>query len=136
MKKNRFGILLAHIRVDHGEVMKDMAKKLNISMSYLSTMETGHRHIPSYMIPRLKELYNLDDSTVNKLLVERLKINGRIGFELLPGTTDNQVDLGLMISKLCLGLSQEQVSQLKDLLDTFEKQNEDLNLYPRHVQIL
>ena len=41
-----FGKLLRIIRINSGDTSKDMAKKLNLSPSYLSAIESGKRNIP------------------------------------------------------------------------------------------
>lgn len=42
-----FGKLLRIIRINSGDTSKDMAKKLNLSPSYLSAIESGKRNIPA-----------------------------------------------------------------------------------------
>ena len=56
-----FGKLLRIIRVNSGDSAKDMAIKLNMSPSYLSTIENGKRNIPPDMEQLLISAYNLSD---------------------------------------------------------------------------
>ena len=39
--KGNLGKFLRKLRIDHDEYLKDMAQKLNISISYLSAIENG-----------------------------------------------------------------------------------------------
>jgi transcriptional regulator with XRE-family HTH domain len=66
-----FGKALRKLRLDHGEVLKHMADNLQISSSYLSSIETGARAIPGNLIERLAALYNLPTKAVKEL--ERAK---------------------------------------------------------------
>lgn len=56
-----FGKLLRTIRIDFNESAKDMADKLDISLPYLSAIETGKRDIPSDMEEVLLANYNFSD---------------------------------------------------------------------------
>ena len=56
-----FGRFLRKIRIDCGEILKDMAEKLNVSAAYLSAVEMGKRNIPEQWVNRISELYGLSD---------------------------------------------------------------------------
>ena len=62
-----FGKLLRIIRINSGDSAKDMAQKLNMSASYLSTIENGKRNIPPDMEDLLIRAYNLSDKDKEKL---------------------------------------------------------------------
>lgn len=66
---NEFGRILRKIRIDCGEILKDMAIKLNVSSAYLSAMEVGKRIVPKKIIDELIRLYSLDDETAVKLSI-------------------------------------------------------------------
>ena len=48
-----FGKELRKLRIDKDENIHDMAKKLGISISYLSAIEAGSRNIPSDMVDKM-----------------------------------------------------------------------------------
>lgn len=62
-----FGKLLRIIRVNSGDSARDMARKLNMSPSYLSTIENGKRNIPIDIDKLLIEAYNLSEKDKEKL---------------------------------------------------------------------
>ena len=62
-----FGKLLRIIRINCGDSARDMASKLNMSPSYLSTIENGKRNIPPDMEQLLIKAYNLSDKDKEKL---------------------------------------------------------------------
>ena len=62
-----FGRFLRKIRIDCGEILKDMAEKLNVSAAYLSAVEMGKRNIPEQWVNRISELYNLSEEEKSKL---------------------------------------------------------------------
>lgn len=54
-----FGRFLRKIRIDNNEVMKDMAKRLGVSTSYLSTVESGKKSAPAGWCDTIAEQYGL-----------------------------------------------------------------------------
>jgi len=56
-----FGKFCRKLRIDTGELLKDMADKLNVTPSYLSAVETGKRNVPRQWSKLLSEKYNLDE---------------------------------------------------------------------------
>lgn len=62
-----FGKLLRIIRVNSGDSAKEMAQKLNMSPSYLSTIENGKRNIPPDMEELLIKAYKLSERDKAKL---------------------------------------------------------------------
>lgn len=59
MKLTEVGKFLRKLRVDNGELLKDMAIKLNVTPSFLSMVETGRRNIPKKWEEEIKEIYSL-----------------------------------------------------------------------------
>ena len=55
-----FGKELRKLRIDKDENIHDMAKKLGISISYLSAIEAGSRNIPSDMVDNIVAKYHLN----------------------------------------------------------------------------
>ena len=62
-----FGKLLRIIRINSGDSAKEMAAKLNMSPSYLSTIENGKRNIPLDMEKLLIDAYQLSERDKEKL---------------------------------------------------------------------
>ncbi len=62
-----FGRFLRKIRIDCGEILKDMAEKLNVSAAYLSAVEMGKRNIPEQWVNRISELYGLSEEEKSNL---------------------------------------------------------------------
>lgn len=67
MKRTELGKFLKKLRIDNDEVIKDMAKKLGVSDSYLSQIELGNRKIPKAFLSRILEAYELNTEQINKL---------------------------------------------------------------------
>ena len=55
------GRFLRKLRIDRNELLKDMAEKLNVSVSFLSAVENGKKHMPASWNMQICELYELTD---------------------------------------------------------------------------
>ena len=53
------GKYLRKLRIDRGEILRDMAKNLGVSSAFLSAVENGKKKMPDAWITKLEELYSL-----------------------------------------------------------------------------
>lgn len=53
------GKFLRKLRIDRGEILKDMAEKLDVTVSFLSAVENGRKKMPSSWNARICSLYDL-----------------------------------------------------------------------------
>ncbi|MCL1998859.1 MAG: helix-turn-helix domain-containing protein [Turicibacter sp.] len=78
-----FGKRLRIMRINRGDILKDMADKLGMSSAYLSAIETGRRNVPEDLVERVSEMYSLDVTEYRELkdLTDRAikNINVNIG---------------------------------------------------------
>ena len=58
------GKFLRKLRIDRGELLKDMAGKLDVTVSFLSAVENGKKRMPSAWNNKICELYNLDEKQI------------------------------------------------------------------------
>lgn len=77
-----FGKILRIIRINSGDSARDMAAKLNMSPSYLSTIENGKRNIPPDMEDLLISAYNLSDKDKEKIRKAMLKCSETVKIDL------------------------------------------------------
>lgn len=64
-----FGKFCRKLRIEHDEILKDMASKLNVTSAYLSAVEMGKRNIPEHWGNMLREVYNLNIAQSKELKV-------------------------------------------------------------------
>ena len=62
-----FGRFTRKLRVDRGELLKDMSRRLGVTPSYLSAVETGRRNIPTEWVAKLCTLYGLSSADADVL---------------------------------------------------------------------
>lgn len=65
---NDLSLFLKHLRLkNNNERLSDMAKKLGISASYLSTIETRKRKLNDKLLDKITHAYNLTKEDAEKL---------------------------------------------------------------------
>ncbi|MGO0861688.1 transcriptional regulator [Clostridioides difficile] len=67
MNITEFGKFSRKLRIAKEEILRDMSEKLNVTVSYLSAVETGKRSIPKSWENIMIEKYNLNGEEQLKL---------------------------------------------------------------------
>ena len=68
MNPTSYGKFLKRLRVDTGDTLAKIAGKLNVSTSFLSSLESGIREIPPDFSDRIRTIYQLDAIASDALL--------------------------------------------------------------------
>lgn len=109
-----FGKLLRIIRINSGDSAKEMASKLNMSPSYLSTIENGKRNIPPDMESLLISAYNLSEKDKEKLRKAMVKSSETVKIDL----TDLAEKKKQMIFEITKGnLDEDTIDQLCKIIN-------------------
>lgn len=62
---DKFGIYVRERRIELGITLRDFAKKLNLSPSYISDIENGNRTAPLSYLNKVASLLNIDKTELN-----------------------------------------------------------------------
>lgn len=110
-----FGKELRKIRIDRGEILKDMADKLSMTSSYLSAIECGKRSVPNSMIERIVALYDLNDT--EKKCLEEAKNKSLKSIEIsFDNVSEEKQDLALKFARSFEEIDKETIKKIKELL--------------------
>lgn len=110
-----FGKVLRKLRIDRGEILKNMADKLEMTSSYLSAIECGKRNIPSDFIEKLASLYELDESQIAEL--NSAKDESLNSIEIcIEGKNASQRDLALQFARKFNDIDEDFAKQMLSLL--------------------
>lgn len=104
MAYTEFGKALKRLRLDRGELLKDMADKLGCGPAHLSGIEFGKRPVPAGMIARLAGIYGLDKEQAARLEEAREESARKIAADSLQG------DMAAAFGAAFKGLSDEQMA--------------------------
>ena len=111
----KLGRFLRMLRLDRGELLKDMADKLSITPSYLSSIENGKRN-PSYdIVQKISAVYQFDPETHDQLMDAYYQTVQEIPISL-NGTTTAQSDLGAVFARRLNELSEADIDAIRTIL--------------------
>ncbi|MCG6839337.1 helix-turn-helix transcriptional regulator [Fusobacterium nucleatum] len=112
---------LAIKRIENNENLFDMAKKLDISLAYLSSIENGKREIPKDFFEKIKKNYSLNLSEEEKLK-KIILYTKKIVIDMKELSEDRK-DISLRYARKIQTLSEEKLKKLKEIL--WEEENND-----------
>lgn len=110
-----FGKYLRKLRIDCNETLAAMARKLGVTASYLSCVETGKRSIPNKWFEKIAQLYKLDDMNRNELLHVGLSSVNKVNVDV-EDQDDADKTLVLVFARRLPQLSQEEKDALRKIL--------------------
>ncbi|UNF46201.1 helix-turn-helix domain-containing protein [Bartonella krasnovii] len=113
-----FGKILRKLRIDHSERLLDMAKKLDISVAFLSSVEIGKKSVPVGMEEKVIELYNLDQDMASLLRKEADAC--RKSFTIKSSDSFRSEIIGMFVRAL-ENFSQQDLTKFKKLLEKFDQ---------------
>lgn len=110
-----FGKFCRKLRIDNGELLKDMANKLNVTSSYLSAVENGKRNVPQSWVKEISSKYSLDLAQRNELInaVEESQISNKLDLKDLNNKDKN---LMLALARKINDLKDEEKVIIKNLI--------------------
>ncbi|WP_142416803.1 helix-turn-helix domain-containing protein [Bartonella massiliensis] len=109
-----FGKILRKLRLDHSERLLDMAEKLDVSVSFLSSVEIGKRSVPVGMEEKIIDLYDLDKATASLLRKESYAC--RRSFTIKASDSFRRKAVGMFVRNLD-NFPQQDIARLKKLLE-------------------
>lgn len=105
------GKKLRKIRIDNDEISSDMARKLEISISYLSAIENGKRNIPKDFAEKLFKVYQLSENVKEKILQAISIYSGEMRIRL-DSLNEKQKELSLLYAREVGKLNNKQIEKI------------------------
>lgn len=115
MNTTYFGKYLRKLRIDTGELLKDMATRLGITPSYLSAIEIGKRNIPKDMPNAIIMSYNLNDYQARELM-KSVAYSSKVIKLNVENLDREDKSLIFELVKKIKNLSEEDKIKIKDIL--------------------
>ena len=110
-----FGKALRKMRIEKDKNMAAMAKKMEISLSYLSAIETGTRAVPDGFVEKLSRKYKLSKKSTDELLTALDHSASSVDISLVSALP-LQRDLAFMLARKLPGMSEEECEKLLSIL--------------------
>ena len=115
MKLTEFGKFSRKLRIDNGELLKDMAIKLNVTVSYLSAVEIGKRNIPEKWEEEIVRAYNLNLQEREEL-IEAIIYSKKVFKINVENFEKEEKDLILMLARKVDNMDEKEKNNLKQIL--------------------
>ena len=119
----KYGKILRKIRIDVGEVLGDMAEKIRVSSSYLSSIETGSRNIPIDLTGKICSNYDLDKKTIEQLEEAELENIKEVKVPFLNNASDLSKETAMLFARTFNNANDEEMEKIKELLSKIGGKN-------------
>lgn len=109
------GNFLRKLRFEKGEVLKDMAEKLGVTVSFLSAVENGKKRMPGHWNSKICELYNLNYN--ERELLTKAIADTEDSIELnFSGVSNQNKELAVSFARKFSEFDNDELEQLRKLL--------------------
>lgn len=106
-----FGKFCRVLRIEHNELLKNMADKLGVTSAYLSAVEVGKRNVPAEWVYEISNLYELSEERKLQLqdAVDQSIMQVKID---LQKCNEQQKQVAVMFARKLDNLSKDELSDL------------------------
>lgn len=115
------GKFLRKLRIDNGEILKDMASVLMVSPAFLSAVENGKKRMPSTWHAKLQEHYKLTIEQMEELKKAVLESADTVAINIKNATMGTR-ELALSFARQFDSLDEETCKKLFDILSKHKEE--------------
>ena len=123
--KTEFNEFLSKIRKDSNESLRMMAKRLNISATFLSAMELGKRLIPLDYIAIISNCYELSNEDIKTLEDSIYKTNNKVTIDF-ENMSDEKKNVSLLFARTIKDIDENLVEKLMLELEKYENKDKSI----------
>lgn len=109
------GRFLRKLRIDHGEILKDMADKLGVTVSFLSAVENGKKRMPSPWNSKICELYGLTEAQRNEFSEAIAESEESIGLNLYGASLERR-QVAVSFARKFNDIDEAQIEAIRKIL--------------------
>lgn len=120
--KTKLGIFLKKLRIDHDEILMDMALKLGVSAAFLSYVENGKKVMPEGMFDKICNLYEFTPEQRSEFEMAVAESNQFVKVDLQHVCPVNR-ELAVVFARTFENMSEEESKQMLEFLKKRGKKN-------------
>lgn len=113
----QYGKVLRKIRIDRGEVLGDMAYNLKISISYLSSIETGARKVPQNLTEIIAKTYSLNDATISELRRAEVLNLREVKMSFNDNVSTDKKEMAVIFARTFNSINDEDMKTIREILE-------------------
>lgn len=110
-------IILKEIRIHNKELLKDMAKKLDFSATFLSAVENGKRKVPKDFYDKILSNYDLSEEEKLGLEAAISIANKKVDIDLSDKDISKQ-NLAISFARSFNDMDDDMVEMLQEVINT------------------
>jgi transcriptional regulator with XRE-family HTH domain len=114
---SEYGKILRKIRIDKGELLNDMAVKLDVSPALLSYIENGKREIPQALTETAIEKYELIGAVVEQLRDAETQSRKAVRVDLTSAFSIEKKQTALLFARTFNNVNDEVLAKIRFLLE-------------------
>ena len=114
------GRFLRKLRIDNGEILKNMADRLDVTISFLSAVENGKKHMPPSWNTRICSLYKLDNQQQSEFSAAVAETEDALAMDFNGVSLGNR-ELAVSFARKFAEFDEEQVANIKKILEEDRK---------------
>lgn len=114
------GRFLKKLRVDRGEILKDMAEKLEVTVSFLSAVENGKKHMPGSWNEKICNLYDLSEKQKCEFTAAIAETENAIEMNLVSANSARR-ELAVSFARRFNNIDDAQVEEIRRILQRGDK---------------
>lgn len=114
------GKFLRKLRIDQGEILKDMAETLEVSSAFLSAVENGKKKMPEGWVEKLATLYSFTTEQTEELQAAVIATNNVVELNLKTASPNNKA-LAISFAREFDSLDDETSRKIFELLKRHEE---------------
>lgn len=111
-----FGKMCRKIRIDNNQVLYNMARILDVTPSFLSSVENGKKNVPDSWCETIRKEYNLGQDTYEELIKAKEASKTQVKLNLEKCKEDER-NLVFSFARCFDKLSDEQREKIMDILN-------------------
>ncbi|MCD7981299.1 MAG: helix-turn-helix domain-containing protein [Clostridiales bacterium] len=109
------GRFLRKLRIDHDEILKDMADKLKVTASFLSAVENGKKRMPSEWNSKICDLYSLNSEQRNEFTSAISESEKKIEMNFQGAASSNR-KLAISFARSFTEFDDKQIEAIKKIM--------------------
>jgi transcriptional regulator with XRE-family HTH domain len=113
--KTELGQILANIRLQHNEILKDMAHRLNVTSAFLSAVENGKKKFPEAWYDKLANLYGVSEAEIRTIRQIVMESSDVVEIDIASSPFANR-RLAVSFARQFDSLTPEQIEELFGIL--------------------
>ena len=108
--------ILKMIRLENGEVLRDMAEKLGVTASYLSAVENGRRDMPQAWLQKIRNLYKVNEETLKSMEAAAEDLRKSLKLDL-QGASEAQRGAALVFARAFKSMDDKTAEGIRNILN-------------------